>query len=51
VEYEAVECKVVECEVAELTSLISIQYVIIICIEVTRSCPGEICQNLQNRQF
>ena len=37
-------------EVVELTSLISIQYVIILC-NVTRACSGEIGQNLLSRHF
>ena len=36
-------------EVVELTSLISIQYVIILCNDVTRACSGEIGQNFHLR--
>jgi hypothetical protein len=35
----------------ELTSLISIQYVIIICNDVTRACWGKIGQNLLTTHF
>ena len=35
----------------ELTSLISIQHVIIICNDVTRACSGEIGQNLLTTHF
>ena len=38
-------------EVVELTSLISIQYVIILCNDVTRACSGEIGQNLLTTHF
>ena len=38
-------------EVVELTSLISIQYVIILCNDVTRAYAGEIGQNLQTTHF
>ena len=34
-----------------MTSLISIQYVIIICNDVTRACSGEIGQNLLTMHF
>jgi hypothetical protein len=34
-----------------VTSLISIQYVIIICNDVTRACSDEIGQNLLTRHF
>ena len=34
-----------------MTSLISIQYVIIICNDVTRACSDEIGQNLLSRHF
>ena len=35
----------------ELTSLINIQYVIILCNDVTRACSGEIGQNLLTTHF
>ena len=38
-------------EVVELTSLISIRYVIILCNDVTRVCLGEIGQNLLTTHF
>jgi hypothetical protein len=38
-------------ELVELTSLISIQYVIILCNDVTRACSGQIGQNLLTTHF
>ena len=38
-------------DVVELTSLISIQYVIILCNDVTRACSAEIGQNLLTTHF